>query len=53
MHEQSDEHNIEFENITVMEEDGLAVIMNLDNNKAHGADNISLYLITSNMFTIK
>ncbi|CAB4037892.1 Hypothetical predicted protein [Paramuricea clavata] len=33
-------HNVEFENITLSEEEVLAVIMNLDHNKAHGPDNI-------------
>ena len=36
--------HIEFENITLLEE-VLAVIMNLDNNKAHGPDNIPARLL--------
>ena len=29
------DHNIEFENITILIEEVLAIILNLDNNKAH------------------
>ena len=39
------EHNIEFENIILEEEEILAVIMNLDHNKAHGPDNIPTRLL--------
>ena len=38
-------HNVEFENITLSEEEVLAVIMNLDHNKAHGPDNIPARLL--------
>ena len=45
VYKQSDhEHNIEFENVTVMEEEVLADIMNLDKNKARAPDNISARL---------
>ena len=46
VYEHSDhEHNIEFENITILEEEVLAVIMNLNNHKAHGSDNIPARLL--------
>ncbi|CAB4039095.1 Hypothetical predicted protein, partial [Paramuricea clavata] len=32
-------HNVEFENITLSEEEILGVMMNLDHNKVHGPDN--------------
>ena len=38
-------HNVEFEDITLSEEEVLAVIMNLDHNKAHGPDNIPARLL--------
>lgn len=38
-------HNIEFESITLLEEQVLAVILNLDQNKAHGPDNIPACLL--------
>ncbi|CAB4030809.1 Hypothetical predicted protein [Paramuricea clavata] len=38
-------HNVEFQNITLSEEEVLAVIMNLDHNKAHGPDNILARLL--------
>ncbi len=36
---------IQFENITLLEEEVLAVIMNLDHNKAHGPDNMPARLL--------
>ena len=39
------EHNIEFENITILEKEVLAVIMNLNNHIAHGSDNITARLL--------
>ena len=45
VYKQSDhEHNIEFEIVTVMEEEVLANIMNLGKNKARAPDNISARL---------
>jgi hypothetical protein len=38
-------HNLQFENITLLEEEVVAVIMNLDRNKAHGPDNIPARLL--------